>query len=641
MPEMNTQSQPGNIPPYPPPYYPAPKKRRWWIPVLIIALLFFFIVLPILAVIGLVGSAFEEEEVVVKNNTVLVVNLGRQIQEYSKDNPFAQFFGNQSSASYNEILYAIKRAKKDDRIEGIYLKTSPNTMGFAKTLELIEVLNNFKQSGKFVYSFINMGGESSYMAALPSDKIFVPEEGFIELNGFGIEAMFMTGLLKKLGIEFYVEHFEDFKSAGETLSRRKFSDSARLEYRQLIQQRHRLFVDAVAKYRKLKPEAVNSVLARGVYSTDSLLALGFVDSLMNQTDFSDMLKELTTESNDSKKKNKKLQTVSVASYLKADYDYDKRKYIKDKRIAVIYAVGPIVETQDNKFSDEYQITKKIAKYIKKARENDKIKAIILRVDSPGGSVLVSDEIWKEVVKTKGVKPIYASMSDVAASGGYYISMACDTIIAHPATITGSIGVIAALPNLSGTWEKLDITLDTISTSPAAHDLSLNFPFRQEQKDKLHNMIEKIYFRFVKKVAEGRNMTFDQARALAKGRVWTGEQAKENKLVDVLGGITDAIKIAKHRIGVSDNEKVMIVEYPKHEDPFETLIKMFMGHEDEDEVSFTKTFEQKLSTATSSYAELYKTMPYSLQLQVDYARSLMLMARNEHFMFALPYYITVE
>ncbi len=640
MPEQTTNSPQGNIPPYPPPYYPPPKKRRWWIPVLIIALVFFIILLPIFAIIGLVGSAFEEEEIVVRKNTVLVVNLGTKLDEYSQGNPFEELFGG-GSTSFNDVLFAIERAKKDPRIKGIYLKSTPTIMGFTKSMELMDAMEDFKKSGKFIYSFINMSDEKGYFRALPSTKIFMPEEGLLSLNGFGIELMFLKGLLDKLGIEFYVEKFEDFKSAGETMNRRKFSDSARYEYRQLLNQRHRIFVDAVSKYRMLSKDFINDALNRGIYSADTLLALGFVDSLMNETDFKDMLKELTRKKKSGKLKKKKLRTVSVGEYLKADYSYDKRKYVKKKRIAIIYGVGAIVDSPEaNKFADDKTITSKMAKYIKQAREDDKIKAIILRVDSPGGSVMTSDEIWKEVVKTKGVKPIYASMSDVAASGGYYISMACDTIIAHPATITGSIGVIAALPNMSGTWKKLDISLDTLSTTAAAHDLSVNFPFSKRQKSKLHTMINKIYFRFINKVAEGRNMTFDEARALAKGRVWTGEEAKKNGLVDVLGGIKDAIKLAKARIGIADNEKVLIVEYPKKKDPAVAIMEMF-GKRGDDDIRIRQSFKGLFANNSSTYLEMYKSLPYSMQLQLNYARSLLSVSRKEPFMYALPYYITIE
>jgi len=641
MPEQFTQSQQGNLPQNPPPYYPQRKKRRWWIPVLIIGLIFFFIILPIIAVFGLVGSVFEEHEVVVKKNSILVVDLTRPMDEFSKVSPFQEIFGDKGGSSFNDVLRAVERAEKDDRINGIYLKGGPGFIGYARSIELMNKLDEFKQSGKFIYSFIQAANESGYFRTLPADKIFMPKEGFVELNGFGIEAMFMKGLFKKLGIEFYVEHFEDFKSAGETLNRRNFSDSAKFEYREILDQRNKLFIAAVSKYRKLNPDFINNVLNRGVYEADSLLAYGFVDSLMNETDFRDMLKALSNSKIKSKKKKKKLRVVSVGNYLKADYKYDKRKIVKDKRIAIIYAEGAIVDAEPNKFSDQKQITKKLAKYIRKAREDKKIKAIILRVNSPGGSVMASDEIWKEVVKTQGVKPIYASMGDVAASGGYYISMACDTIIAHPATITGSIGVIAALPNLSGTWKKLDISFDTISTSPAAHDLSLNYPFNQRQKDKLHNMIKKMYYRFITKVANGRKMEFEQAHALAKGRVWTGEQAKEKGLVDVLGGLDDAIKIAKARIGVGENERVYIVQYPRKEEPFEALVEMFTGGDDDEDVSINKSLSEVFASGNSDYAMLYKSLPYSMQLQLNYARTLFEISRKEHFMYALPYYITIN
>jgi protease-4 len=638
MPEQTINSQQGNIPPYPSPYYSPRKKRRWWIPVLIIAIIFFFILLPVFAVIGLVGSALEEEEVVLKKNSVLVVNLDRKLDEYSQSNPFEEIFGDKET-SFNDVLFVIKRAKKDDRIKGIYLKSTPTSMGFAKSMELMDVMDDFKKSGKFIYSFIKMGGESGYFRTLPSNKIFMSEEGLVSLNGFGIEAMFLKGLFDKIGIEFYVEKFEDFKSAGETMNRRSFSDSARLEYREILNQRQKFFVDAVAKYRNLDKDFINAALNRGVYTADTLLAFGFVDSLMHETDFIDMLKDLTQSKKVKNDKKEKLRTISVADYLKADYNYDKRKFVKDKCIAVIYGVGAIVDGPANKFSDQKTITSKMAKYIKEAREDDQIKAIILRVDSPGGSVMASDDIWKEVVKTKGIKPIYASMSDVAASGGYYISMACDTIIAHPATITGSIGVIAALPNMSGTWKKLDITLDTISTTAAAHDLSLNYPFEKRQKEKLHSMIQKVYFRFVQKVADDRNMTFDEARALAKGRVWTGEAAKEKGLVDVLGGFGDAINLAKARIGIADNERIRVIEYPKKKNPVEALMEMF-GNDDEN-VSITQSFKNALAGANSTYTEIYKSLPYSMKLQLDYARSMLTISRNEPFMYALPYYIVVE
>lgn len=645
--------QGGNLPPFPQYSQPA-KRRRWWIPFLIIGALFVVFILPALIIFGLVISSFEGERVEVKDNTILVVNLGMELSEYtSTENPFAELFGGKQT-SFRDVIQAIKTAKDDDRIRGIYFNSSLTSMGFAKNLELINALKEFKSSGKFLYSFIEMGTESQYMTTLPSDKIFMPQEGFVSLNGFGIEAMFFKGLLEKLGIEYYVEQFEDFKSAGEMTSRTKFSDSAKKAYRAILNQRHKLFVNEVSKARNLQNDFINEVLERGVYSADSLLALGFVDSLTSENDFKEFLKSMINpqeeeksdgknEKKDRKSKkenNQKLRTISVSNYLNADYEYDESLVVKGKQIAVIYCSGPIVDAPSGQFSGaEQQITSKFAQYIKEARENDKIKAIILRVDSPGGSVMASDAIWSEVVKTRGVKPIYSSMSDVAASGGYYISMACDTIIAHPATITGSIGVIAMLPNISGTLGKLGITLDTLSTTKSAQDLSFNFPFNQRQKEKLHTLVEKTYNRFVTKVAEGRKMSFDEARALAKGRVWTGEDAKAKGLVDVLGGMDEAIKIAKARIGVEERQKVRIIEYPKQKDPIEAIIEMFRGGDDE--AGIADIFEKAFGNNRSSYAEIYKALPPMMRMQLDYAKTLFAISQNEPFIMAMPYTFEIK
>jgi protease-4 len=632
IPNNQQQSQP--YPPFPP-YYQPPKRRRWWIPVLIIGIIFLVIIVPVIMFFALASSVFDEEPIVVKNNSVLVLKFGEKIEEYSAGSPFDELFG-QKTASFNDMLTALRNARNDDRIKGLYINVTSTQSGFAKNLELMDAIQEFRNSGKFVYSFIEMGTEADYMKALPADKIFMPQEGLVSLNGFGIEGMFMKGLFDKIGLQFHVEQFEDFKSAGESMSRRNFSDSAKKEYRVILEQRHRLFVDAVVKYRKLDRAFVNAALDRGLYTADTLKALGFVDSLMALSDFKEMLKNQTnkdSETKKDKKDKKKLNTISVADYVRSDYE-DDREYVEDKQIAIIYGSGAIMDQQQG-FSDEKIITRKLASYIKKARENDKIKAIILRIDSPGGSVMTSDAIWKEVMNTKGVKPIYASMSDVAASGGYYVSMACDSIIAHPATITGSIGVIASIPNISGMLGKLDITLDTMSTTASAQDLSVNYPFSKRQIDKLHSMIEKVYFRFVTKVADGRKITFDQARAMAKGRVWTGEDAKRIGLIDVLGGMQDAIRIAKARIGVSDKQKVSVVEYPRPEDPIEAIIRMFKGSNDNDNVSISKAFSRAIGQSNSVYAEIYEMMPPILRMQMDYVRTLYAIGRNEPYMFALP------
>lgn len=627
-------SQP-NVPPQFPQYYPPPKRRRWWIPVLIIMIVLFLFVLPFLVIMGIASSFMSEEPIEVKPNSVLYLSLGEQLNEFSDGSGFEAIFGDKPT-SFNDVLRAVKAAKKDSKISGIYYKPSGTKMGFAMNMELLDALEDFKKSGKFIYSYMDMGSQTDYLRCLPSDKIFMPTEGMLPLNGFGINSFFFKGLLDKIGVEFVVKQFEDFKSFGEMYSRRNFSDSAKLELRTLLKQRHQLFTESVAKYRKLEPAMINAALNRGIYTADSLKALGFIDSLAHELDVKDMMKKLTNQGVKDDKK-AKLRLVSVADYIKSDVKLSDIESIdKDNQIAVIYAMGSIVDAPDNSFNNEPQITKKLAAMIQKAREDKKIKAIILRVDSPGGSVLTSEIIFNEVMKTRGVKPIYSSMSDVAASGGYYISMACDTIVAHPATITGSIGVIVALPNFSGLLKKLDVTSDTLSTTEAAQDLSMNYPFSKKQMDKLDNLSRQVYFRFLDKVAIGRKKTFDEIRAVAKGRVWTGEDAKRIGLVDVLGGLQTTIDLAKKRIGVPVNQKVRIKEYPEKTDPVDALMKMFkLKTGGEESTSIQTAVKDYFISKNLSFNETLQALPPSLRSQLKYLISLLQISTKEPVMMAMP------
>jgi protease-4 len=305
-----------------------------------------------------------------------------------------------------------------------------------------------------------------------------------------------------------------------------------------------------------------------------------------------------------------------------------------------------MDQESNPFSSEKVIsTKDMVKYLKKAREDKDVKAIILRINSPGGSVITSDAIREEILKTKKVKPIFASMSDIAGSGGYYIPMACDTIIAHPATITGSIGVILAVPNFSGTMNKLDISIDTVSSGPAANSLNGLMPYTDADKKMLYNIGKPIYERFVKKVAEHRHKTFDEARALAKGRVWTGEDALKHGLIDVNGGFYDAIAIAKKRIGVSEKLKVHIKIYPEPEDEVEALLRMFgfdKGDEDAETGNwFNRTFAKMFGLNQDNIYYFYNSLPDGMKNQVNYMFNIIGISKKEKIMMAMPYYLDVK
>ncbi len=625
----------------PPPYFVQPRRTRWWIPLLIIGIVVVLILALVLSIIGIAGSVLKKEPPVVKENSVLYLNLGKEISEAAQPSPIS-FMSEGSKSTFFDIVRAIRDAKDDPRIKGIYYKATGSTMGFAKMREFLEVMDDFKKSGKFIYAYIETGTEMDYLKALPADKIFMPQEGMLEMNGFGISGMFFKGLFEKIGVDFFVQQFEDFKSAGEMFSRKKFSDSARKNLRIILDQRYSTFVNYVAKYRKLESKAIISAMNRGIYSSDSLQALGFIDEMKSEQDVKEFLKEKVFGANKKDSSNLALKLVQIDNYIKSDRSGLKDDIIDSKnQIAIIYASGSIVSGGDeNPFASERMIVaSKYVKLIKEARENKKIKAIIIRIDSPGGSVIASDDIYNEIIKTKKIKPVYASMSDVAASGGYYVAMACDTIVAEPMTITGSIGVISMIPNISGLMNKLDISIDTLSTGPAAQDLNVMYPFSQNQRTKLAGMMEKTYRRFVEKVAKARHKSFEETRALAKGRVWSGEDAQKNGLVDLLGGLQTTINVTKKRLGISEGVKVTIREYPRKDDDLAFIKKILNMIDDEEESVEVKTLLNM--NQNSSLLSLYKALPEELQVQYLYLKTLMGIGQKEQVMVASPYNFDIK
>ncbi len=568
-------------------YYHPHRRTRWWVPFLIIALIIVFFVAILVSILGSIGQLFETEPFEVKSNSVLTINFNRQLEEYSAFG-FESLFSSVTDVNFYDMLKAIERAATDDKIKGLYLRCYGTAqIGFAKRMEIIDALERFKSSGKFIYSYIEMGSENDYLLALPSDKIFLAREGVLEMNGYGVSTLFLKGLFEKLGIEYYVRQFEDFKSAGETFSRIKYSDSARFAIKQILEQRYNSLVNLISKYRKINPDELNKIFDRGVYSADSLLAYGFVDSLLNENQVKNFIRGVVLKRNieiDTTKE--KVNFITLSNYISSENFTDLAKVDKENAIAIVYASGPIMQRYDSDdFIQGLQITPDaFIRNLKKARDDKKVKAIIIRVDSPGGSVIASDEIYEEIRKTKKIKPVYASMSDVAASGGYYISIACDTIIAHPSTITGSIGVISMVPNFSKLTKMVGVSVDTISTNIASQDLNLFLPFSENQLKKLDELMRPIYYRFIQKVAESRKKSFEETRALAKGRVWTGEQAYQRGLVDVLGGLDDAIKLASKRIGVPNPA---IKRFPRpSRDKFEMLLKFLKDTPEESTNKFS-------------------------------------------------------
>ncbi len=627
------------------------KKNNWWIPVVILLSVFALLVILVVGFFALIGStlgsAFEKEEVVVRDNSILYLNMAN-VQEYTKATGFSSFFSDEKPASLHDIINALRAAKTDDRIKGIYYEPSLVGSGFTKRMEVLDAMDDFKTSGKFIYAFIEVGDENSYINALPADSIFMPAEGMLEMNGYGAAPLFFKGLAEKVGVDFYVQQFEDFKSAGEMYSRKSFSDSARLQTQVLLNHRYNTFLNLIEKYRGIDKETANAFLNQGLFHSSEILEHGLIDAIVPEYKVKDMMKSLVKDE-EPENVNSKVRLLSVSKYINSNPRIEGKHAETDKKIAIVFGSGAITsgESDDSPFSTSDGIKSgSFVKNLRKAVKDDNVGAIIVRIDSPGGSVIASDEIWEELKRAKEERPdvpIYASMADVAASGGFYMAVGCDSIIAHPTTITGSIGVILSIPNLSGLMENIGVSSDTLSTTDAAQFMNATMPFSQKDKDKLRKMSEKIYFRFLGKVAEHRGMPVDQLRQYAKGRVWIGEDAYKLGLIDKLGGLQDVINMAKARLGVPEDELVSIVEYPRSVDDVEELIQRLTGgsKDEELEASIAQVAAKYLPYANSETGLILKAMPASVRKQLFYNIELLEMTQKENVLVAMPNLLEIE
>ena len=634
----------------PPPLMQSPKKRsRWWIPVAIIGAV---ILIPVImlavfaAFIGGIVAGLESGDHDVKpiaESTVLVVDLSGGLPEYATDMPFSLGDGPKGPTLY-ESLDAIERAAADPKIKGIYIRNGGSGMGMAKLTEVRDALLGFKKSKKFVYAFIDNGTKSHYYLATVADSIFMPQEGLLEFNAFGASAPFMKGLFDKVGVSWHVEQFEEYKSAAETMSRENWSAPAKEEVRALIEQRQTMFANAVATSRNISASDVSTLMSKGLYVPDSLLKYRLIDGFARESELKERIQRRLDPA--TKDEHPKLASVSIERYLEAVED---PTATADKGIAIVYASGAISEgVNKNAFDPTGIYSRTLIKDLRSAASNDDVDAIVLRIDSPGGSAYASDEIWAVIREIRLKKPVIASMSDVAASGGYYIAMACDTIVTHPATITGSIGVIMAIPNFSGTASKLGVTVDTVSMGASSNFMNPLMPLTDADKAQLRSLGAGIYKRFVEKVATSRKKEFEATRLLARGRVWTGEAALSAGLADVSGGIQSAIAIAKKRIGAADGERVEILTYPESEDGLNTLLRMFNIDNNEDETAASaaslifQRFARMIGTSSSSVPEqVVNRLPLGLRQQAAYSLQLADVAAKDRVVMALPMIFPME
>lgn len=526
------------------------------------------VVIGVIIISSIVALSSSDSVTDVKEKSVLTLKLDAQIVDRAEENPFASLelpgFQGQSKIGLNAILKNIEKAKKDDRIKGIYLTPKIIMAGYATVEEIRNALIDFKTSGKFIYSYSDTYTQKAYYLASVADSIIVNPEGVVGFRGLSAERTFYKGLLDKVGVEMQIIRHGKFKSAVEPYVRTSMSEASRIQTETYLGSIWDHVVKKVSEARKIDVEQLNAIADETTMLRDVQLAADnkLVTGLKYKDQVLEDLRALTGV-----KAKKPIPSVSISKYTKAVVP-GKKKLHKDK-IAVVYAEGAIDGTSEGIDSE------KISKAIRKARLDSTIKAIVLRINSPGGSALGSDVMWREVVLAKKEKPVIASYGDVSASGGYYMSCAVDTIVASPTTITGSIGIFGMIPNASKLLEKkLGVTRDVVSTNKNSDLLSLKRAMTPFEKELFQERIESGYTTFISHVADGRGMTLKEVDKIGQGRVWSGVNAKEIGLVDVFGGLNTAIEIAKEKAKL---DKYRVVAYPKLVDPFEKFIKGLSGN----------------------------------------------------------------
>ncbi len=558
-------------------------------------MLFFFVFVFMLVGIGSVFSS-ASETVTVKENSILRLDLTQRINEVAEDNPFADlggpFAGNSNVLGLKDIKDVIRKAAADDKIKGIYLQSGSSSAGWATLEEIRNELISFKNSGKQIYAYSEYYTEKGYYLASVADHIFLNPAGEFEWNGFVSEYEFYKGTFDKLDIKPLVFKVGEFKSAVEPFIRTNMSEESKLQTSALINGLYTHYLTNIAESRKLPVEKLrhysDSLL---IYNPQSALNNQLVSEVGYEDDFeNEIRKGLGMDSA------KKINYISYGKYLDAP-QVKKTEGDANKRVAVLVAEGEIISGSNE---SGYITSEKFVKDLRKLRDDDKVKAIVIRINSPGGSSLASDVMWNDIKKAAGKKPVIASMSDVAASGGYYMAMACDTIVAQPNTITGSIGIFGLMFNIEDFMsKKIGVTFDRVTTSAHADWPTITHEMTDFEKSRIQKYVDEGYENFTAKAAEGRKMPVEKLKELAKGRVWSGNEAKENGLVDILGGLDDAVEVAANAANLEKGD-YRVRYYPAKKDMLEDIINKLTGNIEE------KALQNKLGELTQ-YASLYQKL----------------------------------
>ena len=534
--------------------------------------------LGILILFGVIGAIAGSKESVtaLKPNSVYEIKLEGNLIDRSEDDPFSAAFAQamgktaEKSMGLDDLLANIEKAKNDANIVGIYLNGGSLSGGFASLKEIRNALIDFKKSGKFIVAYADNYSQKDYYLVSVANKILINPQGMLELKGLSAQTMFFKNTLDKLGIEMQIVKVGTYKSAVEPLITTKMSDANREQVTVYMGSIWKTFLTEVSAARKISVEKLNAYADEMLMfqPTEKAKQYGLVDGLVYADEADSILKTFVK----GLEKDKEVTLVKHSAMTKLA---DTSKYDKNK-VAVIYAVGEITDA-----AGEGIVAKDLVKTINDVAKDSAVKAVVLRVSSPGGSAYASEQIWHALNKLKAKKTLIVSMGDYAASGGYYISCMADKIVAQPNTITGSIGIFGVIPNISGLNEKLGLTYDGVKTNKMSDAITVNRKFTPEERDLMQNYVNRGYELFVKRCADGRKMKTEQIKAIAEGRVWTGEDAIKIGLVDKIGGLNDAIALAVTKAKLKTYN---VSEYPEKE-TFESKFMKSFG--DDVETRFLK------------------------------------------------------
>ena len=526
------------------------------------------IVLFIIGMVTLFGIvSTSDTETVVKKNSVMMLDLNGTLVERTQESPLgilSELFSDDSNTyGLDDILSSVKKAKENENIKGIYLQASMLGTSYASLQEIRNALLDFKESGKFIIAYGDSYTQGLYYLSSVADKVLLNPKGMIEWRGIASAPLFYKDLLQKLGIEMQIFKVGTYKSAVEPFTSTEMSPANREQVTAFIHSIWGQVTEGVSASRSLPVDSLNAYADHMLmfYPAEESVQCGLADTLIYRNDVRNYLKQWVDLKEDDR-----LPVLGLNDMINV-----KKNMPKDKSgniVAVYYASGEITDYSGSSASEEGIVGTKVIRDLRKLKDNDDVKAVVLRVNSPGGSAFASEQIWHAVKELKTKKPVIVSMGDYAASGGYYISCVADTIVAEPTTLTGSIGIFGMMPNAKELSEKIGLTYDVVKTNKFADFGNIMRPFNEDEKTLMQMMITQGYDTFVSRCAEGRNMTKEAIEKVAEGRVWTGEAAKELGLVDELGGIDTALEIAVKKAGI---EGYTVVSYPAKQDFLSSLL----------------------------------------------------------------------